>query len=135
MSDATSLSPLTFTMPSQKMTRYYIPHPHEPGCEIAGDLEQVEPELPTHGRKVALVCLLSSSSATKLYVLNPSSIRFYMELWGRLSHKLGMLLHQYTSNSHKNYLFQKRLAKLLPMDSFRFDFRYVHESAPSIVGL
>lgn len=46
-------------MPSQKMTRYYIPHPHEPGCEIAGDLEQVEPELPTHGRKVALVCLLS----------------------------------------------------------------------------
>lgn len=24
---------------------------------------------------------------------------------------------------HKDYLFQKKLAKALPMDSFRFDFR------------
>lgn len=26
---------------------------------------------------------------------------------------------------HKNYLYQKRLALRLPIDSFRFDFRYV----------
>lgn len=30
--------------------------------------------------------------------------------------------------SHKDYLFQKRLAKLLPVDSFRFDFRGNHET-------
>ena len=28
-------------------------------------------------------------------------------------------------NRHKDYLFQKRLALRLPIDSFRFDFRYV----------
>ena len=30
-----------------------------------------------------------------------------------------------TTFSHKDYLFQKRLALRLPIDSFRFDFRYV----------
>jgi hypothetical protein len=30
----------------------------------------------------------------------------------------------YHRRSHKDYLFQKRLAHRLPMDSFRFDFRY-----------
>lgn len=29
---------------------------------------------------------------------------------------------------HKNYLFQRRLAESLPLDSFRFDFRGSHES-------
>ena len=33
-------------------------------------------------------------------------------------------------NRHKNYIYQKRLAHCLPMDSFRFDFRYVHSSSP-----
>jgi len=32
---------------------------------------------------------------------------------------------------HKDYLFQKRLAHLLPMDSFRFDFRGNHETGGS----
>ncbi|KAF8517416.1 Alpha/Beta hydrolase protein [Hysterangium stoloniferum] len=75
---------------SKKMSRYYIQHPDDPQIKIAGDLEQLEPELPTHGRKVALI------------------------------------LHGVMG--HKNYLFQKRLAKLLPMDSFRFDFRGNHET-------
>ncbi|KAF8574331.1 ectomycorrhiza-regulated esterase [Ramaria rubella] len=77
-------------MTTQKMTRYHIPHPDDPEIKIAGDLEQIEPELPTQGRKVALI------------------------LHGVLG--------------HKNYLFQKRLAKILPMDSFRFDFRGNHET-------
>ncbi|KAF8496097.1 ectomycorrhiza-regulated esterase [Gautieria morchelliformis] len=77
-------------MTSKKTTRYYVPHPQEAGCSIAGDLEQVDPELPTQGRKIALI------------------------LHGVLG--------------HKDYLFQKRLAKLLPMDSFRFDFRGNHET-------
>lgn len=36
-------------------------------------------------------------------------------------------------NRHKDYIFQKRLALRLPIDSFRFDFRYVfilHTFAP-----
>ncbi|KIJ54913.1 hypothetical protein M422DRAFT_24793 [Sphaerobolus stellatus SS14] len=77
-------------MASKKMTRYYIPHPDDPNCKIAGDLEQLEPDLPTRGRPVALI------------------------------------LHGVMG--HKDYLFQKRLAKKLPMDSFRFDFRGNHET-------
>ena len=42
-------------MPSQKSTRLAIPHPNEPGCEIIGILEQVEPDEPTQGRKIALI--------------------------------------------------------------------------------
>ncbi|KAH8114553.1 ectomycorrhiza-regulated esterase [Phellopilus nigrolimitatus] len=70
-----------------KTTRLWIPHTFVPDCKIAGDLEQVEPSEPTHGRKVALI------------------------LHGTMG--------------HKDYLFQKRLAKVLPIDSFRFDFRRV----------
>lgn len=32
---------------------------------------------------------------------------------------------QMMRNRHKDYIFQKRLALRLPIDSFRFDFRYV----------
>lgn len=40
---------------TKKSTRLAIPHPKEPGCEIIGTLEQVEPEAPTQGRKIALI--------------------------------------------------------------------------------
>ncbi|KAK7682351.1 hypothetical protein QCA50_014556 [Cerrena zonata] len=40
--------------------------------------------------------------------------------------KLALILHG--SLGHKDYLYQKRLAHRLPIDSFRFDFRGNHET-------
>ncbi|KAA1476889.1 ectomycorrhiza-regulated esterase [Dentipellis sp. KUC8613] len=40
--------------------------------------------------------------------------------------KIALILHG--TMGHKDYLFQKRLAQRLPLDSFRFDFRGNHES-------
>ncbi|KAH9854650.1 alpha/beta-hydrolase [Lenzites betulinus] len=76
---------------SQKTTKFSIPHPHEKDGNIVGVLEQLAPEQPTKGKRIALV------------------------LHGALG--------------HKDYLFQKRLALRLPLDSFRFDFRGNHESS------
>ncbi|KZP02038.1 hypothetical protein FIBSPDRAFT_1056144, partial [Athelia psychrophila] len=39
---------------------------------------------------------------------------------------IALILHG--AMGHKDYLFQKRLALRLPMDSFRFDFRGNHET-------
>ncbi|KAI0712203.1 ectomycorrhiza-regulated esterase [Earliella scabrosa] len=75
---------------SVKTTKLAIPHPLEKDCAITGVLEQVAPEQPTQGRKIALI------------------------LHGAMG--------------HKDYLFQKRLALRLPIDSFRFDFRGNHET-------
>ncbi|EGO23737.1 hypothetical protein SERLADRAFT_470020 [Serpula lacrymans var. lacrymans S7.9] len=77
-------------MTSKKSTKIDISHPDEANCTIVGVLEQVEPDQPSHGRKIALI------------------------LHGTMG--------------HKDYLFQKRLALRLPIDSFRFDFRGNHES-------
>ncbi|KAI0335937.1 alpha/beta-hydrolase [Cubamyces sp. BRFM 1775] len=74
---------------TQKTTKLAIPHPHVQDCAIAGILEQVAPEQPTQGRKIALI------------------------LHGAMG---------------QDYLFQKRLALKLPLDSFRFDFRGNHET-------
>ncbi|KAI0670857.1 alpha/beta-hydrolase [Trametes maxima] len=82
---------LTKTATSQKTTKLAIPHTLEKDCTIVGVLEQIAPEQPTQGRKVALI------------------------LHGSLG--------------HKDYLFQKRLAARLPLDSFRFDFRGNHETS------
>ena len=38
-----------------RTTRLWIPHTVATNIEIAGDLEQVDPDQPTEGRKVALV--------------------------------------------------------------------------------
>lgn len=60
--------------------------------------------------------------------------RFCMERWGSyvffISSKQSRIevlnVHEHAAtNRHKDYLFQKRLALRLPLDSFRFDFRYV----------
>ncbi|KAH9950554.1 ectomycorrhiza-regulated esterase [Amylocystis lapponica] len=76
---------------SKKTTKISIPHPaDEHGGSLTGVLEQLAPDEPTQGRKIALI------------------------LHGALG--------------HKDYLFQKRLALRLPLDSFRFDFRGNHES-------
>nr|VWP01728.1 CBFD_NFYB_HMF domain-containing protein [Ganoderma boninense] len=75
---------------SSKTTKIAIPHSAHPEIAIVGVLEQVAPEEPTNGRKIALI------------------------------------LHG--SMGHKDYLFQKRLASGLPVDSFRFDFRGNHET-------
>lgn len=75
---------------SKKTTKLVIPHPDEEGVTMVGVLEQVAPEGPTQGKKIALI------------------------LHGTMG--------------HKDYLFQKRLAHRLPIDSFRLDFRGNHES-------
>ncbi|PIL22565.1 hypothetical protein GSI_15254 [Ganoderma sinense ZZ0214-1] len=75
---------------SKQTTKIAIPHTAQPGIAIVGVLEQVAPQEPTRGRKIALI------------------------------------LHG--SMGHKDYLFQKRLALGLPIDSFRFDFRGNHET-------
>ncbi|EJF63394.1 ectomycorrhiza-regulated esterase [Dichomitus squalens] len=75
---------------SKKTTKVTIPHTVEQGTTITGVLEQVAPEEPSQGRRIALV------------------------LHGAMG--------------HKDYLFQKRLAQRLPIDSFRFDFRGNHET-------
>ncbi|KLO05842.1 alpha/beta-hydrolase [Schizopora paradoxa] len=75
---------------SKRTTRIWIPHRGAKDVRIAGDLEQLVPEVPSSGRKLALI------------------------LHGTMG--------------HKDYLFQKKLAKTLPIDSFRFDFRGNHET-------
>lgn len=49
--------------------------------------------------------------------------RFFMERWGMSVCTLLSLPWLMTNCRHKDYLFQKKLAKALPIDSFRFDFR------------
>jgi hypothetical protein len=41
-------------MTPRMSTKLRIPHPQE-DCELVGVLEQLTPEEPTHGRKIALV--------------------------------------------------------------------------------
>ena len=53
---------------SVKTTKLAIPHPLEKDCAITGVLEQVAPEQPTQGRKIALVrehCILSRQSKSQ----------------------------------------------------------------------
>lgn len=76
-------------MADRMSTKLYIPQPAD-NCTLVGVLEQLEPNKPTYGRKIALI------------------------LHGTMG--------------HKDYLFQKRLAARLPLDSVRFDFRGSHES-------
>ncbi|KAI6117871.1 Alpha/Beta hydrolase protein [Pisolithus croceorrhizus] len=76
-------------MAGRKSTKLYIPQPAD-NCTLVGTLEQLEPDKPANGKRVALI------------------------LHGTMG--------------HKDYLFQKRLAMRLPLDSFRFDFRGSHES-------
>ncbi|KAK7464904.1 hypothetical protein VKT23_006113 [Stygiomarasmius scandens] len=75
---------------------------------------------------------------TKLYIPHPSepncSIAGVLEQYkGAASHSdtgskknIALILHG--AAGHKDYLYQKRLAHRLPMDSFRFDFRGNHET-------
>ncbi|KAL4080798.1 Alpha/Beta hydrolase protein [Scleroderma citrinum] len=77
-------------MAERNSTKLNIPQPAG-DCTLVGVLEQLEPDKPTHGRKIALI------------------------LHGTMG--------------HKDYLFQKRVALRLPLDSFRFDFRGNHESS------
>ncbi|TFK73186.1 alpha/beta-hydrolase [Pluteus cervinus] len=80
----------TATLPERISAKLYIQHQEDPECRIVGTLEQLQPNAPTQGRKIALI------------------------LHGTMG--------------HKDYLYQKRLALKLPMDSFRFDFRGNHET-------
>ncbi|KAF7797465.1 hypothetical protein EIP86_008662 [Pleurotus ostreatoroseus] len=81
---------MSYPVTSKKTTKIRVPHPKDPEHPLTGVLEQLDPEKPTQGRKLAL------------------------------------LLHG--SVGHKDYLFLKRTALRLPIDSFRFDFRGNFES-------
>ena len=67
---------------SVKTTKIAIPHPLEEDCAIAGVLEQVAPDQPTQGRKIALVSVVASARCPEC----PSNInappRSSMARWG-----------------------------------------------------
>jgi len=77
---------------------------------------------------------MASRTTTKLYIAHPdeNNISIVGVLEQHLSNqttkgrKIALILHG--SFGHKDYLFQKRLAHRLPIDSFRFDFRGNHET-------
>ena len=122
-------------MTDRTSTKLFIPYPAEASCSLVGILEQLDPRQSTHERSIALVCTWIWSIPAPLVALDMSLTscrlfrRFYTVLWGqfisispadwyRVEQKI-------TSFRHKDYLYQKRLARRLPLDSFRFDFRCV----------
>ncbi|THU96669.1 alpha/beta-hydrolase [Dendrothele bispora CBS 962.96] len=77
--------------------------------------------------------------STKLYIPHPSdptcSIAGVLEQLtstavtdsdAKATKRIALILHG--AGGHKDYLYQKRLAQRLPLDSFRFDFRGNHET-------
>ena len=46
---------MSYPITSKKTTKHRISHPKDPSSPLTGVLEQLEPEKPTHGRKIALV--------------------------------------------------------------------------------
>ncbi|TCD65108.1 hypothetical protein EIP91_003082 [Steccherinum ochraceum] len=95
MSESVSTTGNTVPPPEQtskKTTKLFIPVTNSTDRDVVlcGVLEQLAPDEPTQGRKLALIA--------------------------------------HGTMGHKDYLFQKRLALRLPIDSFRLDFRGNHES-------
>ncbi|KAF7325189.1 Peptidase-S9 domain-containing protein [Mycena kentingensis (nom. inval.)] len=79
--------------------------------------------------------MFPARSSTKIQVPYPSSpdtplTGIFEQLAGAdaptQGRPIALILHG--AMGHKDYLFQKRLAQRLPLDSFRFDFRGNHES-------
>lgn len=68
---------------SKKTTKLFIPHPHAESCSVAGVLEQLAPEEPTQGRKIALV--RTQSSRPKLNTIPYCPCRSSMAVWGDYS--------------------------------------------------
>jgi hypothetical protein len=68
---------------TKKTTKLTIPHTLEPGVNLVGVLEQLEPDAPTRGRKIALVryqinfCLHEITPV--MTWMNVLMRRFYME--------------------------------------------------------
>ena len=50
---------MSYPITTKKTTKYRIPHPKDLDSPLTGVLEQLDPDQPTHGRKVALVRVLS----------------------------------------------------------------------------
>jgi len=77
---------------------------------------------------------MTSKKTTKLFIPHPHvescSIAGVLEQLApdefTQGRRIALILHG--SMGHKDYLFQKRLALKLPIDSFRFDFRGNHET-------
>ena len=71
---------------SCETTRLYIPHAHDSECKIAGDLEQVDPQVPTQGRKIILVSRRDHQITIFIVIIMvfTCEVRYYMELWGKV---------------------------------------------------
>ncbi|KAF8968918.1 Alpha/Beta hydrolase protein [Flammula alnicola] len=71
---------------------------------------------------------MTDRASTKLYIQHPTEPT--IKLVGILEQlePAKPLEAEVTSSRHKDYLFQRRLAVKLPLDSFRFDFRGNHET-------
>jgi len=76
---------------------------------------------------------MKSRTSSKVLIPHPNepncSIVGFLEQLEPSAHngrKIALILHG--AAGHKDYLFQKRLALRLPIDSFRFDFRGNHET-------
>ncbi|TFY75802.1 hypothetical protein EWM64_g8210 [Hericium alpestre] len=107
--------------PARISTKISIAHPLETGAVLVGVLEQLEPDQPTKGRKIALILHGNYGCGHTLSL--------------RLRRRI-LILHMLMRITirHKDYVFQKDLAQRLPLDSFRFDFRGNFESSGKYVS-
>ena len=55
---------MSYPVTSKKTTKIRVPHPKDPEHPLTGVLEQLDPEKPTQGRKLALVCSYVMSQRT-----------------------------------------------------------------------
>ena len=108
--------------------RICIPLSDNPEVKLVGVLERLEGG-PQTGRKLALVSNIKKESFCVYNWHDSNTIPHPDSTWIiGVSDRISKLGHEQNRNvppRHKDYLFQKRLAKALPIDSFRFDFRSV----------
>ena len=115
---------MTAATTGRKITKLTIPQPAEPGVNLVGTLEQLDPDASTHGRRIALVSLSGVRLCAALIACCVDTAWYHGVSSASCPSSCGYA--QPGSLRHKDYLFQKRLAQSLPMDSLRFDFRYGH---------
>ena len=100
--------------------RLTIPHPLEPDIQFSGILEQVL-NRPEAGRRLAVV----SFSINKSIVLTWGTVTdatWCYWVGPTLSSQMSALMFIFRY-SHKDNLYQRPLARRLPIHSFRFDLR------------
>lgn len=111
---------------SRVSTRLVIPHETEPNVNLVGILQQVESGESTIDRNIALVRFRIYDRRNPLLSVIDSAWNVRVSLTTSCFVFTGVrdLDTEFLVLRHKDYLFQKKLAESLPLDSFRFDFRY-----------